>query len=79
MYLLSSIALSVLAAPLVQAVGIKRPSPPPASAKSTASIQESTFQQLLDHSNPSLGTFSQRYWYNAEWWGGPGSPVNSLP
>jgi hypothetical protein len=35
----------------------------------------STFQQLLDHNNPSLGTFSQTYWYNFEFWKGPGSPV----
>lgn len=34
-----------------------------------------TFQQLIDHSNPSLGTFSQRYWYGAEHWKGPGSPI----
>ncbi|KAJ5107885.1 Peptidase S28 [Penicillium angulare] len=74
MHLLRSIALSLLAAPFVQA-GPKRPSPPPAAAAVTASIQEATFQQLLDHKNPSLGTFSQRYWYNAEWWAGPGSPV----
>jgi hypothetical protein len=34
-----------------------------------------TFEQLIDHSDPSLGTFEQRYWYNAEYWSGPGSPV----
>lgn len=34
-----------------------------------------TFQQLIDHSNPGLGTFSQRYWWNATYWAGPGSPV----
>ncbi|KAI0886394.1 serine carboxypeptidase S28-domain-containing protein [Annulohypoxylon maeteangense] len=34
-----------------------------------------TFEQLLDHSNPDLGTFSQRYWYGAQYWKGPGSPV----
>lgn len=39
-----------------------------------------TFQQYIDHSNPALGTFSQRYWYNAEFWGGPGYPVRfSIP
>lgn len=34
-----------------------------------------TFDQLLDHSDPSLGTFAQRYWYSAEHWKGPGSPI----
>ncbi|KAI0157148.1 peptidase S28 [Hypoxylon sp. FL1284] len=34
-----------------------------------------TFDQLLDHSNPELGTFSQRYWYGAQYWKGPGSPI----
>jgi hypothetical protein len=34
-----------------------------------------TFQQLIDHSNPSLGTFPQRYWWNTTYWKGPGSPV----
>lgn len=34
-----------------------------------------TFQQLIDHDNPSLGTFSQRYWWNDDYYGGPGSPV----
>ncbi|OTB03266.1 hypothetical protein M426DRAFT_322045 [Hypoxylon sp. CI-4A] len=27
-----------------------------------------TFDQLLDHSNPALGTFAQRYWYSAQYW-----------
>lgn len=35
----------------------------------------STFSQLVDHSNPSLGTFDQFYYYSTEFWGGPGSPV----
>jgi hypothetical protein len=35
----------------------------------------STFAQLLDHNNPSAGTFSQRFWWNYEFWDGPGSPV----
>ncbi|KAL2132698.1 hypothetical protein VTI74DRAFT_3461 [Chaetomium olivicolor] len=34
-----------------------------------------TFDQLIDHSNPSLGTFKQRYWYGTEHWKGPGSPI----
>ncbi|KAK4109669.1 serine-type peptidase-like protein [Canariomyces notabilis] len=34
-----------------------------------------TFDQLIDHSDPSLGTFKQRYWYGTQYWKGPGSPV----
>lgn len=34
-----------------------------------------TFQQLIDHSDPGLGTFPQRYWWNTTFWEGPGSPV----
>lgn len=34
-----------------------------------------TFDQLLDHSNPDLGTFKQRFWYGTEYWKGPGSPI----
>ncbi|KAK3998136.1 hypothetical protein QBC44DRAFT_228326 [Cladorrhinum sp. PSN332] len=34
-----------------------------------------TFEQLIDHSNPSLGTFKQRYWYGTEFWNGPWSPI----
>nr|XP_036589823.1 serine carboxypeptidase S28 [Colletotrichum truncatum]KAF6801828.1 serine carboxypeptidase S28 [Colletotrichum truncatum] len=33
------------------------------------------FEQLIDHDAPELGTFQQRYWYNATYWKGPGSPV----
>lgn len=35
----------------------------------------STFEQLIDHSNPGLGTFSQFYYYSDQYWKGPGSPV----
>lgn len=37
------------------------------------------FTQLLDHDNPSKGTFQQHYWYNTQYWAGPGSPVNLAP
>ena len=33
------------------------------------------FEQLIDHSDPSRGTFSQRYWYDMQYWKGPGSPI----
>ena len=34
------------------------------------------FDQLLDHNDPSKGTFQQKFWWNHEFWGGPGSPVS---
>jgi hypothetical protein len=33
------------------------------------------FTQLINHDDPSAGTFQQRYYYNSEFWAGPGSPV----
>ncbi|TQS33641.1 hypothetical protein Golomagni_06006, partial [Golovinomyces magnicellulatus] len=38
-------------------------------------IVEATFDQLIDHSDPSKGTFKQRYWYNDEFYAGEGSPM----
>jgi hypothetical protein len=34
-----------------------------------------TFDQLIDHADPALSTFKQRYWYGTEFWKGPGSPI----
>lgn len=31
-----------------------------------------TFKQLIDHSNPGLGTFEQFYFYDTTYWKGPG-------
>ncbi|QSZ37115.1 hypothetical protein DSL72_009208 [Monilinia vaccinii-corymbosi] len=33
------------------------------------------FTQLLDHDDPSKGTFQQKFWWNSEFWAGPGSPI----
>lgn len=51
--------------------------PPPLVAAITANSKggNETFEQLIDHKNPSLGTFSQRYWWDSTYWAGPGSPV----
>ncbi|ETS84162.1 hypothetical protein PFICI_02187 [Pestalotiopsis fici W106-1] len=38
-------------------------------------VGNGTFLQPVDHNDPSKGTFSMSYWYNATNWGGPGSPV----
>lgn len=70
---------ATLAAALVfvsQALG----TPPPvhhdfADEFDKPTIIEASFDQLIDHKNPDLGTFPQRYWYNAGWWNGEGSPV----
>ncbi|KAF4626929.1 hypothetical protein G7Y89_g11228 [Cudoniella acicularis] len=68
----SSLAVAALAMPPKQ---VPPPLEMPASFTALSTIGQSTFQQLLNHSNPSLGTFSQTYWYNSEFWKGPGSPV----
>lgn len=34
------------------------------------------FDQLIDHSQPELGTFKQRYYYSTDYYQGPGSPVS---
>lgn len=47
----------------------------PAPAVNMSKISLATFQQQVDHDDPSQGTFSQRYWYNTEYWTGPGAPV----
>ncbi|PQE15701.1 disulfide-isomerase erp38 protein [Rutstroemia sp. NJR-2017a BBW] len=46
-----------------------------AAMAASSKTGNSTFAQLLDHDDPSAGTFSQRFWWNYEFWGGPGSPV----
>ena len=51
--------------------------PPEEMTTAAETIFNSTFQQLIDHDNPSLGTFSQFYYYSTEFWKGPGSPVVS--
>lgn len=38
-------------------------------------IEAAFFDQLIDHDNPMLGTFKQRYWVNAEFYAGPGAPI----
>ncbi|KAK3326997.1 serine carboxypeptidase S28 [Cercophora scortea] len=50
--------------------------PPLAAAVSAAPLGgNTTFQQLIDHSDPSLGTFPQTFWWDTTFWAGPGSPV----
>ena len=53
--------------------------PPGDAAATSPTIKNATFEQLIDHKNPSLGTFSQFYYYSTEFYKGPGSPVVSNP
>lgn len=39
------------------------------------STGQGVFQQLIDHADPNLGTFPQRFWWSDEFYAGPGSPV----
>jgi len=43
--------------------------------KPASGVQNASFQQLIDHNNPKLGTFSQFYYFDTQYWKGPGSPV----
>ena len=71
-----STALVTCFAAVATAAGVgKKLHPPPLRATAAEYNGTGTFQQLIDHDNPSLGTFSQQYWYNDEFYEGPGSPV----
>ena len=48
---------------------------PGRNSQEVPTMGNATFEQLIDHDNPSLGTFSQFYYYSTEFWKGPGSPV----
>ncbi|KXX79502.1 putative serine protease EDA2 [Madurella mycetomatis] len=74
---LSSLFLGLFSARIQALVWPAPPVAPPviAAVSEGPSGGNSTFQQLIDHSNPDLGTFSQRYWWNSTFWEGPGSPV----
>ena len=54
-----------------------RAAPPGDSTATASTVYNATFEQLIDHDNPSLGTFSQFYYYSTEFYKGPGSPVVS--
>ncbi|KAJ4010984.1 hypothetical protein NW752_007477 [Fusarium irregulare] len=45
------------------------------SGDDTAGVQDGVFHQLIDHDNPSLGTFEQRYWYSLNYANGSSPPV----
>ncbi|RDW88519.1 hypothetical protein BP6252_00551 [Coleophoma cylindrospora] len=47
----------------------------PVAFANLSTTGNSTFEQLIDHNDPSKGTFTVRYWYNFQNWEGPGSPI----
>lgn len=52
------------------------PPPPPGAANDTLAVTKTYyFDQLIDHLNPGLGTFKQRYFFNDTFWRGQGSPI----
>ncbi|KKA19721.1 serine peptidase [Rasamsonia emersonii CBS 393.64] len=69
----SLVSLAAAAAPRLPLP--PRPPLPPRDPLHGPTNASATFQQLIDHNHPELGTFSQRYWWNDEFWKGPGSPV----
>lgn len=67
---------SIVGATRIPISHLRTPVPPAVAADDVTLYNETTFEQLIDHDDPSLGTFSQRYWWNAEFYTGPGSPVS---
>ncbi|KAK8161107.1 serine carboxypeptidase S28-domain-containing protein [Phyllosticta citrichinensis] len=55
--------------------GLSLNRPPRLQDVSISAANLGSFEQLIDHGDPSLGTFSQRFWYSDEYWTGPGAPV----
>jgi hypothetical protein len=54
------------------------PAPPPLRIEGIDRLADNSgsFEQLVDHENAASGTFQQRFWWNATFWAGPGSPVS---
>lgn len=83
--MLCSIALlitlgSSLAFPSASAFGTshfqkRQPLEPRSSTSYNDYTTEYYFEQLIDHSNPSAGTFKQRYFFSDQYYGGQGSPI----
>ncbi|KAG8897694.1 hypothetical protein FRB99_007983, partial [Tulasnella sp. 403] len=63
-----SLSLFVAAGTAVVGVGANVSLPQPHET-------EHWFDQLIDHSNSSAGTFRQRYYFSDQYYGGDGSPI----
>lgn len=78
---------TLLAGSALAARKIGRPNPSPPAlederfsaenlvAKRDTTAGQGVFQQYVDHSDTSLGTFNQTFWWSTEFWTGPGAPV----
>lgn len=87
--MISTLAFGFALAGLANANGFRYPGQPELPAplydstycfglypsNTTCPIHLETFDQLIDHNNPDLGTFKQRYWYNDEYYEGPNAPI----
>lgn len=53
------------------------PPPPPKTTNAVTNLAstDNYFDQLIDHNNPSLGTFKQRYFFSDEFWTRQGAPI----
>ncbi|KAG8987344.1 hypothetical protein FRB90_003394 [Tulasnella sp. 427] len=80
LFLLAAAVLSSVSADrdVMLQTTIHDPPPPPPPAGNTGSASVTTpyyFDQLIDHNNPSLGTFKQRYFFSDEFWTRQGAPI----
>lgn len=76
--ILSAIALGLSWASLADASRPNVPRAPAVAAAATDQWATGWFEQLLDHDQPELGTFKQRYFWTTQYWKGPGSPVDNI-
>lgn len=78
----TALLLASSASAVIRPGRLALPLPPPFVDEAVNDLEKrattsgsATFEQLIDHSDPSLGTFSQAYWWSSEFWTGPGAPV----
>ncbi|KAG9045422.1 hypothetical protein FS837_006332 [Tulasnella sp. UAMH 9824] len=62
--------------PFTSSTGLQNPPPPPAPGDIDELASEAHyFDQLIDHKNPSRGTFKQRYFFTDKFWTQQGAPI----
>lgn len=81
-FLISALLVATSVSAKQQVGRLAKPLPPPLEDEAFNNVEKrattsgsATFEQLIDHSDPSKGTFSQAYWWSTEYWTGPGAPV----
>ncbi|CAG8956180.1 hypothetical protein HYFRA_00012097 [Hymenoscyphus fraxineus] len=80
---LATLGSFVAATPNTQFLNVGRLIPPeePMDASFMRKVAASNitgsafFDQIIDHNDLSKGTFKQKFWWNTEFWAGPGSPI----